>query len=401
MECMSRRRHALHGHSFVPAATLCCAAWLLPVPLAAQSDAPKVIRLAPPSATLAEEFTVIAAVRELRDGRVLVSDERDGRLVVADLASGAVTSIGRKGAGPGEYVQLGRIWPLGADSTLVKEPFSPRWLLLRAATVVATLGAGDPAVALAGRFPLMGTDTLGGVVALQFGQDAAGRPSLADSLSIVRVDRRSLRVDTLARVQSGEGWARSAGVTAAPPALPRSTEGAAPRRYVLSLLAPDQLAVFPDGWIAIARVQPYRVDWCAPGRECDLGRPIPEPRLSMTAGERQAYLEVARRTHSWPPTTDVEATSGWPNVIPPFVTPSSRIDAGAVWALPDGRVLIERLPTAAAVMMRYDIVSRRGVREAQLQLPLGTRVVGFGARAVYVAETDEDGVQRLRRHPWP
>jgi len=121
----------------------------------------------------------------------------------------------------------------------------------------------------------------------------------------------------------------------------------------------------------------------------------------MSAREKRAYLEVASRTHSWPPTTDVSETSGWPDAVPAFVTPTGRIDGSAVLPMSDGRLLIERLPTADAMWMRYDLVTRTGELAGQVRLPLGERIVGQGVRSLYVTVTDSIGVQRLQRHPWP
>jgi hypothetical protein len=52
-------------------------------------QAPRTITLRPTDATLGEPFTSMYSIRELADGRVLISDySRDNRVVVADLASG-------------------------------------------------------------------------------------------------------------------------------------------------------------------------------------------------------------------------------------------------------------------------------------------------------------------------
>jgi hypothetical protein len=50
---------------------------------------------------------------------------------------------------------------------------------------------------------------------------------------------------------------------------------------------------------------------------------------------------------------------------------------------------------------RYDIVDRTGRLVRGVTLPENQRLVGVGRSGAYVAETDEDGIQRLRRHPWP
>jgi len=168
----------------------------------------------------------------------------------------------------------------------------------------------------------------------------------------------------------------------------------------MSLNAPDQVAVFPDGWIAIARANPYRVDWCPLGQRCSVGPVLLASLPRMTDREKQAYLQVAAKTHGWPPTSDVSETSRWPRVVPPFVERPSRVDTGALFPMPDGSLLIERLPSADAMWMRYDIVPRSGIVAGQVRLPLGEQIVGFGRASVYVVATDADGLQRLRRHPW-
>jgi hypothetical protein len=43
--------------------------------------------------------------------------------------------------------------------------------------------------------------------------------------------------------------------------------------------------------------------------------------------------------------------------------------------------------------------SRRCLRRTQLVLEANEHILGFGARSLYVVETDDDGIQRLRRHP--
>ena len=371
--------------------------------VAPQGAAVTVKKLTGPGTPLAESFTRISAIRELRDGRVLISDEAETRIVVADFASGVVQQVGQKGKGPGEYVQVARIWPLGGDSTLVKEPFGLRWLILDGVRVVATLGPGERAVAAAAMAPLLGTDTLGRVVTQLIGNDRGGRPSLDEPFKIVRLDRRTLRLDTIGRLQHTELWRQKAVASAAPSAVPAGAGGAPnrPRRYSMSINAPDDVAVFADGWVAVARTDPYRVDWCAPHSACAEGRPLPGARRAMTTREKQAYLDAAQVAAGWPPTTDVEATFGWPTDVPPFAAPSRGLEGGAVFAMPDGRAMIARVPTADVRANRYDIVTRNGVLAAQLELPLNERVIGFGAKTIYVRRVNSDGEQFLRRHSWP
>ena len=139
----------------------------------------------------------------------------------------------------------------------------------------------------------------------------------------------------------------------------------------------------------------------APGKQGVPGAPLVATRRPMSDREKRAYLAVAAATQTWPPTTELAETAGWPNVLPSFATPTSRIDASAVIALTDGRLLVERLPTADVPHRRYDILTRSGGAVRQLQLELRERVVGSSDRYLYVAAMDEDGIQLLRRHPLP
>lgn len=69
-------------------------------------------------------------------------------------------------------------------------------------------------------------------------------------------------------------------------------------------------------------------------------------------------------------------------------------------AAPGGQLLVRRLPTLAEPGTRYDVIDRSGNRRTQLVLAANEHILGFGVGSVYVVETDGDGIQRLRRHPW-
>jgi len=372
-------------------------------PLGSQQRASvPLVKLQGAGTPLSEVFGRISAVRELPDGRVIVSDDEMTRLVVADFKTGSVQQIGRTGKGPGEYQQVARIWPLGGDSTLVKEPWGMRWLVLEGARVVATLSQAERVVVAAGMMPLQGSDTLGHVVSTTFGRDARGAVLPDAPFALVRVDRRTTRVDTVARLQNAEMWRKKNVSANEPSTVPAgaASGGTRPRRNSVPILVPDDVAVFADGWIAIVRPDPYRVDWCSPRGPCNEGKALSTERIAMTAREKQAYLDAARAEHRWPPTDKVEETSGWPSHVPPFASPSG-LDGSAVLAMPDGRAMISRMPTADVRMNRYDIITRSGVIAAQLQLPLNERVIGFGAKTIYIRRVDADGDQYLRRHAWP
>ncbi len=84
----------------------------------------------------------------------------------------------------------------------------------------------------------------------------------------------------------------------------------------------------------------------------------------------------------------------WPTNIPPqgTTTPS---------CAPDGRMFILRSYTADRQYPLYDIVDRRGVLVEQLALDSNQRMIGFGARSMYVVTKDSVDLERLFRYPYP
>ncbi len=70
-------------------------------------------------------------------------------------------------------------------------------------------------------------------------------------------------------------------------------------------------------------------------------------------------------------------------------------------ASPDGKLLVYRVPTADFPDTRYDVINRRGELERQVTMTANEKILGFGAKSVYVTVTAKDGGQNVERHPWP
>src|SRR5690349_18437331 len=132
------------------------------------------LRLPSPDVVFAEDFSVVSSVRELTDGRVLVSDEKEGRLVLIDVRARSAITIGSRGAGPGEYRQVARLWAISGDSTFHKEPFGPRLIILHGGQIIRTIGPSDPSLQAITTAPLLGVDGRGGMVVTKPARDAAG-----------------------------------------------------------------------------------------------------------------------------------------------------------------------------------------------------------------------------------
>src|SRR5262245_39354723 len=91
---------------------------------------PRVVTLDKPDAVLDAEFTQIRGVRELRDGRVLISDRLDRGVVVATFGTNDVKPISRTGRGPTEYQLPTALIPLPGDSTLLFDEGNSRLAII-------------------------------------------------------------------------------------------------------------------------------------------------------------------------------------------------------------------------------------------------------------------------------
>ena len=329
---------------------------------------------------LEEEFTAIGSVRELRDGRVLIVDPEENRCVVANLRSGAVTAVGRVGSGPKEFRRVGTLFALRDDSTLLTDPGNRRWLLLDGTNIVGSVSAKDGALTL-GR--LRGTDTSGHVLAEKYPpRNWNNADAATESVYVVRGDRVNGRGDSVARTLSH------------PVKIENSASGrGAPRVFEQPLSAAEQAVMFGDGWVAVVRLNPYRIDVIPPRGATIRGKALPDPMVRVDAAEKRAHMErMSRKTGGV--VRDASYFPVWPPTASPF-----RDDALVVG--PAGQLFILKMQTLASPGTRYDIVDRLARLVGTMTLPENQRIVGFGKRAVYVAVTDSVGIQRLVRHPWP
>lgn len=351
----------------------------------AQSASTRLIDLPPPNGTLNAEFSLAASVRELSDGRLLIVDRSEKKLLLANWSSANVTQIGRNGSGPGEYVQPSTLFALGGDSTLLPDVQNGRWLLLHGASIAATVGPDAPAIRGGARLPL-GADNQGHVIASRAIGAGSRAPALPrrDSVLLVRVARATGRADTVEVLR-----ARPATIKVQGPAEKPTSVSV----LINPLATGESAALFPDGWIAIARLDPYRVEWITPDGKRTRGSPLPYERVPLDEREQRAFIErQAARTGGAP--REPSSFPEWPAVMPPFLSTSLLI-------APDGRLWIRRTPTAANPNPPYDVVDRTGELVARVRCGQDVEVIGFGAAAVYTVATDDNGIQRVQRRPLP
>ncbi len=390
--------------------------WLtsLCAPSFVRAQAPPILEALPPNAVAGQTFTSILAVRELSDGRLLLTDRVERSLVLLDLDQGSVTQIGRRGQGPGEYGVPTRIAPLTGDSSIVIDGANRRWLILDGPEFVDTWGVQRvPTETVGMEFQgIVGGERIVGLrthrySALEGMPGLALAPHNADSVAVLMMaghwrEEPGARLDTLA-VIAGPGN-RSFCMSTFRDGAPGGAQigGCSP------VSGGDLVVPYPDGWIAILHHAPYRVAWRTPTGAWIQGRPLPSALRSLSSPEEQCLalrLYPFRGGVGEPCSRGELAGRDFPPHVPPFLRLSTLRMAGpgtpGAFATPEGRLVVRRTPELRVQENRYDLINREGTLEAVLSLPANEAIVGFGPSSVYVVETDEVELQTLRRHPWP
>ncbi len=365
------------------------AVWATPVH---SQGTPQRVTLTQPDAVLAEPFSSVAGLRELRDGRVLVADRIEQRLALVDIARGTQTDLGRRGQGPGEYEMPGALFALPGDSTLMMDMLNRRFTLIQpdGKLSTATIPLRHP-----DGFPILprGIDRNGWIYF-----DLAGMmmPGLEETAAtgvapLLRWDPASGAVDTLGTVNF--------------PPMPGAT-GPGEVRISIGGGTPyagrDEWAVTPDGRVGIARYSPYRVEWLSKGGTPVAGpvvsyRPVPVTRDekdawadAMTSRGLMIEVENGRRRVRRPPRPDIERQT-WPKEMPPFLSGASRVT-------PEGELWVERAQPAKETRPTYDVFDSGGQLIRQVVLPASRRLIGFGTGVLYAVRVDDDDLEWLERY---
>jgi len=354
----------------------------------------QVVRLTTPSATLTEEFSAIRGVRELPDGRLLVSDYIDQRVVLVDLDRGTVVVRVTKGSGPREARLPTRLVRALGDSTFLVDLGNNRLIVLDGlGRVVRTIPAQHQGV-----LGVRGVDA-GGALYYAVPGWAEGEAALPnDSVRIVKWNPRTDALTTVAAVQ-GEHMRSDIRQPAMTPRIP-----------IIGYAALDSWVVTEGGVLKIVREGGYRVESRAPGAAAVIGPSHAYPTRAVTPADRLAFVQ---RFNDTSPTSGKGENGGMGHSAAlnreelaamtrgtEFAERHPMFDSGAVLAAPGGRLWVGR-PAEEGKPVLYDVFDDAGRRVHGVELPPGRRVVAVGRRSVHaVAETDT-GIQHLERYTLP
>jgi hypothetical protein len=345
--------------------------------------------------TFAEPFGYVGGARELSDGRVLIADPLGEIVAIVDLVSGTADTLGRVGAGPREYRHPDALHALTADSTLLVDLGNARFIVVGPGgefgeTLSMTqIGEGGGLTIILPRF-------VDGAGQLYYEPEHFSAGNSPDSAVILRFDRTDGSIDTIGAV----GLAR--------PEHRQASGGVMLERG--ALLPRDDWAVGDDGRVAIVRSADYSIEWRDANGARARGPATEYHPVRVGRAEKERWLEeffnekVSVRTQrtadgrrsmqlsrgtSGGSRPEVEAFE-WPNMMPPF-------RAGRTIVSPDGSVWVERYVSANDPPI-IDVFDARGQKVTEIELPLGRRVVSFGASHVYLVRKDELDLQWLERY---
>ena len=362
----------------------------LALPLGLQGQEPR--SLGKPDAELKTPFTRIATVRELKDGRLLVVDERERSLSLIDLRTGTAKQVGRAGAGPGEYAYPGRILALPGDSSLLHDPGNARYLIIKPdGTPGETFRLPEPVfLSLGARGSIPRATDARGAIYFEGGPLTSGRgtaPTALDSVPLLRYERRSGNLDTVAWVQLAK---RNVQVR------PGQDGGVSISIGVQAFPARDDWSALPDGSVGVARVRDYHVDWYPSTGKRTAGPPVRFTAIAVTEAEKEAFRSerrariAPRSSGSLPP--DLPEPE-WPAVMPPFVY-------WQTFSRPNGELWVLRSHKSREKPV-YDVFGAPGTLTGRVALPAGTRLVGFGNGTAYLVRRDEDDLEYLQQYKLP
>ncbi len=356
---------------------------------ALQAQAPREFRLKPANGQLKTEFVNITSVRELQDGRVLVSDSRSRTLLAGDFKDGSVNLIGRKGRGPGEFLNVGFLYGLAGDSTVMNDSGQRRWVIVVGDRIVDTRPSDDPVVRAVG--VIQGADVNGNVLATR---GEATRPgerifTRADSQEVVLAHRGRVSIDTIARIREMPHR-----MTAEFNSEGRLTSFRRSRTEPNA--QPEEALLAHDGTLWILRQDPVRVDTRDPSGKWTLGAPIPIKGDAIDASERRAIDSMNRDA-----AIQLRKLGLPPRPATAIAAVSPLLDDAYPRDMLDGRIFLNRKSSLSSPSVRYLVINKRGGVDGQITLKRNEYLVGFGPRSIYIAAKDEDDIVRLRRHPWP
>ncbi len=366
---------------------------LVIAPIPTRLNGQSVTRLALANASTEFEFQRLNSAVELSDGSLVFTDLRDQKIYKTRFDGSAPSTLLRKGSGPGEFQGVGLVYALSGDSILFVDSFHGRWTLLYRDRVVGTISESREfnQKVLGQTLGVSRTGSVLGLRARAWNGPGPRLKDLADTLDLLLGDIRTSTVNAVGQV-------------AGPGTRGYVIQRQASKNVVGMIMAKNPLAsadegvLMPDGWIAVARNAPYRVDFRSPNGTWKRGPILEAAGPKLTREDQCAAIRMVRGTKV---ACEPESYPGWPTTLPPFGMRWSLMPAPIILGDPQGRVLVSRLGRSGSKTRRYDLVDRSGARIKSIEVEANQQVLAIGQASIYLTEIGEDDLVRITRHPWP
>jgi len=357
--------------------------------------------LSQPEAKLDHEWTRVASIRELSDGRLIVLDTHENVIMLVDARFTTATQIGREGQGPGEFESPSALLWLRSDSTGVIDVSS------RSLKIITPQGAPGGILYPTGGAPCAApSDTLRRLSITPV-HDLQGRSYQMASNLRAKPDGSYEQTNAAAIERWGSGCGRDTvgyiprKINPDAQILPGGTLIA--RAGNTEVFAGGPLwTVAPDGHVFIVLADPYRVEVISPNGNRSPGTAIPYQPIRVTEAHKQAWRDAAKQPNPVGVMTrdgvrsrrmmamPFQEPANWAATLPPFLFPA--LSTGR-----DNRLWVQRT-TAAGAPPTFDVFDAAGRLVERVVLPARTRLVGHGRGVVYLVRIDEDDLEYLERH---
>ena len=347
--------------------------------------APRTLTALPLRVTV--ELAQVAAVRELSNGHLLISDAGTPAIFVVDPTTNAVRKLGREGRGPNEFVRPGGIYydVDGTTSLIVDRGQARVFVIDKNGTLTGMRSIEQRGSQRAAD----SYDPLRIDAALHtyfVDQSAIHRPNTTiDSIPLIRFDVAQQKPDTIAQLFQTR------------PTIV-STQGRTTFSRTPIFSAGDSWAVAADGSIALVRSAPYRVDWISPAGQRTVGLAIAYAPVPVTDADKEPTERLGMASIGGGPAGGRQTTMSMADIKPVYAKVKPAFDPLDIVVAPDGRLWVGRQEAAGAKQAVYDVFDRKGARVDRVAFPARSRVVGFGPATVYAVELDADDVPTLTKY---
>ncbi|MBL0937756.1 MAG: hypothetical protein IBJ03_02615 [Gemmatimonadaceae bacterium] len=315
-----------------------------------------------PEWTSTEEFTSISSMRVLSDGRILVADVGEDALVLLDSNGTRLSTVGRKGQGPGEYMDGRILSAMPNDSTRLVDPTLRRVSVFDSKLQFVRLDSLPEGIA----------GHVGNRVAFASNGDVLAEtfpnfPEPAKHVFLLHWSAAKGAVDTigsLAARQFGAGVIRRGN---GPPSV---------MFQIVPYSPSDDWVLMPDGEVVARRSEQHTIEWIGRSDSTKVIRATAAPSIPVSDAERNEEVQAIRDL--------------MPKFKPVYVAQSMMTGS-------DHELWMQRTAADSLSRSDWDVTDVRNGSTSTISFPKGYRLLLVTSNAIYTVHGDQDDIERVSR----